>query len=74
MAPHLSARELDQIRQFTAAGATPVQVHKKIVAARRRARQPPVNLTTIRRAIAARTHQAGAPERRGRKRLLTRLR
>ena len=74
MAPHLSASELDKIHQLTADGLTPVQVHKTLSAARRRARQPPANLTTIRRAIAVRTHQAGAPERRGRKRLFSRVR
>jgi len=70
MAPHLSPVELDFIRGLVGKGFSPMEVHLKLKARRKRSHKDAPDLTTVRRAVRGVTHLAGRKEKRGRKRKL----
>ena len=68
MAPQLSTKELDSIAAFQAKGLEAVAIVGRLASQRKRRREDPPDVTTVRRALNCKTHQRGAVERRGRKR------
>ena len=69
MGKHLTAAERDYIRELVAKKKLPLEIHAKLLAMRRRRRQPPLDITTVRRHLRGKTFKAGAVEARGRKRI-----
>ena len=69
MGKHLSAAERDLIRELVAKKKLAPEVHAKLVAARRRRHQPPLDITTVRRHMRGTTFKVGVLETRGRKRV-----
>ena len=71
MGRHITPDELDEMFAWQAAGNDPLTIHKKLAAARRRCRQPEPDVTTVRRALKAKTFKRGKKETRGRKKMLS---
>ena len=71
MGKQLTSIELEARRLF-GQRLSPVEIHKRIAAARARQRQDPPVLTTVRRFLKAKTHRADKPETRGRKAIFKR--
>lgn len=69
MGKHLTAVERDYMRVLAAQKKLPPEVHAKLMVMRRRRRQPPLDITTVRRHMRGKTFKAGAAETRGRKRV-----
>ena len=65
MGKHLTAEERDYIRELVAQKKLPLEVHAKLAAKRRRRRQPPLDITTVRRHMRGKTFKAGVAETRG---------
>ena len=67
MAPHLSRKEIDYTNGLhNNKKLSPVEIHSKLDAYRRRRGLGGPDLTTVRRALRGKTHRRGVPERRGR--------
>ena len=71
MVRQLSATELDSLLEWRTRGMGAVEIHAKLVAARRKRRQQAPNITTVRRALSGKTHRRGRVETRGRKKKLS---
>ena len=69
MGKHLSAAERDLMRELVAKKKLAPEVHAKLVAARRRRHQPPLDITTVRRHMRGTTFKVGVLETQGRKRV-----
>ena len=70
--PQLTPKGQDEVLKLAAQCKKPPFIHSKIVAARRRRRADPVDVTTIRRFMRGKTHHRDVIETRGRKRVWTR--
>ena len=71
MGRHFSHSELDQMAAWRAAGKTPIEIHTKMCAQRRRCNEVEPCLTAIRRALKGITHKRSRLETRGRPKVLT---
>ena len=67
MAPHLTEEELDFIHCQSAAGKSPIEVHKLIMAKRHRRGVDAPDITNVRKAIKGKTYKRARKETRGRK-------
>ena len=72
MAKQLTSTEREEARRLFGQRLSPVEIHKRIAAARARRRQDPPVLTTVRRFLKAETHRTDKPETRGRKAIFKR--
>ena len=72
MAPHLVAKELADIRRWTASGNVPTKVHDLHCKDRRKRKVKPVCLTALRKTLCGLTYKGGE-ETRGPKRKLSHL-
>jgi hypothetical protein len=72
MGKPLTIAEREEARRLLGQRLSPVEIYKKIAAARARQRQDPPDLTTVRRFLKAKTHRADKPETRGRKAIFKR--
>ena len=72
MAPHLSAKELDDIQKMSYAGKTPQQIQEKIGQYRARFADAPAapHISQIHRVLAGKSHNRGGVEMRGRPKAL----
>ena len=71
MGRHVSKSELDQMSSWRAAGKTPIDIHTKLCAQRRRRNEGEPCLTAIRRALKGITHKRSRVETRGRPKVLS---
>ena len=71
MGRHFSHSELDQMAAWRAAGKTPIEIHTKMCAQRRRCNEVEPCLTAIRRALKGITRKRSRLETRGRPKVLT---
>ena len=71
MGKHLSAAEMDRAHSLSSSGSTPVEVHGRLQAARRRVRKDGPSLRTVRRALKGDTFKRSGRETRGRHRILS---
>ena len=71
MGRHVSKSELDQMSSWRAAGKTPIDIHTKLCAQRRRRNEGEPCLTAIRRALHGITHKRSRVETRGRPKVLS---
>ena len=71
MGKHLTATEMDRAHALRASGCTPMEVHGRLHAARRRGRKEGPSLSTVRRALKGQTFKRSGKETRGRPRILT---
>ena len=71
MGRHFSNSELDQMSSWRAAGKTPIDIHTKLCAQRRRRNRGEPCLTAIRRALQGITHKRSRVETRGRPKVLS---
>ena len=71
MAPHLTADELDFIAELKGKGLTPIEMHKKFVAHRKKTKQVAPTLAPFRKILKGATYKRGKRETRGSKRKLT---
>ena len=71
MGKHFTPGELDRMHSLRASGATPLEVHRRLRAERRRSRRTGPSLTAVRRALKGVSFKRGAIETRGRRRILS---
>ena len=71
MGKHLTAAEMDRAHSLRASGCTPLEVHCRLRAARRRVRKDGPSLSTVRRALKGQTFKRSGRETRGRHRILS---
>ena len=71
MGKHFTLAELDRMQSLRASAATPLEVHGRLTAARRRSRRTGPSLTAVRRALKGKSFKRGAIETRGRRRILS---
>ena len=71
MGRHITPEELDNMFAWKADGYDTATIHEKLTAARRRRRQSAPDVTTVRRALKAKTFKRGKKETRGRKKKLS---
>ena len=71
MGKHFSPIELDNIHQWKSESCSPLGIHRRLVADRRRKRLAGPDLTTVRRHVKGKTFKRAAAEVRGRKRALS---
>ena len=72
MAPHLTIKELDQMREMLGKGNTPIQIHAWLEKARGRKNILAPSLENVRKMLKGKSYKCGALETRGAKRVLTR--
>ena len=72
MGKQLTIIEREEARRLLGQRLSPLEIHKRIAAARARQRQDPPVLTTVRRFLKAETHRTDKPETRGRKAIFKR--
>jgi len=71
MAPHLTPKELDQLRKWAAKKFTPSQIHARLEKQRERRGVDTPNITNIRKAMNGKTYLRSKPEARGRQKVVT---
>ena len=71
MGVQLAQSELDNMQQWQTAGKTPVEIHQRLAASRRRRSKSEPDLTTVRRALEGTTFKRSRVETRGRKKVLS---
>jgi hypothetical protein len=72
MAPHLTAQELDHMREMLGKRKTPTEIHTWLVKTRSRKGILAPNLTNVRKTLKGNTYKSGTAETRGVKRTLSR--
>ena len=72
MAPHLTAQELDHMREMLGKRKTPTEIHTWLVKTRSRKGILAPNLTNVRKTLKGNTYKSGMAETRGVKRTLSR--
>ena len=72
MAPHLTSKELDQMREMLGKGNTPIQIHAWLEKARGRKNILAPSLENVRKMLKGKSYKCGVPETRGAKSALTR--
>ena len=71
MAPHLTDAELDFVSELKGKGLKPVEIYKKFVAMRKKAKKAPPTLAPFRLVLKGTTYRKSKTETRGVKRALT---